>query len=72
MQEQKPKLLTRRPYVPILSETERLAYAAAHRILTERPYIDRLATPGGRRSAMVDAIANVIMETFDKEYETDG
>ena len=60
----KPKLIGKREYVPILSETERLAYVAAHRILTERPYTDRLAAPGGRRTAVVDSIANVLVQVF--------
>jgi len=42
--------------VPILSDLERKAYHAAHRILTERPYISRLAAPGGQRSAAVVAM----------------
>lgn len=57
----------RAPYVPILSDLERRAYHAAHRILTERPYISRLAAPGGQRSAAVDGLAEIIMQVFKKE-----
>lgn len=60
----KPKLVPKLQYIPILSETERLAYAAAHRILSERAYSSRLAAPGGQRTAIVDSIAKVIVETF--------
>jgi hypothetical protein len=71
MLEPKPKLVTkRRAYVPILSKTERLAYVAAHRILSERAYTDRLATPGGRRTAIVDGMAKIIIETFGKSKES--
>ncbi len=70
MAEIKPILVTKRiPYVAVLSELERRAYHVAHRIMTERAYTDRLATPGGRRTATVDAIAQIIMEEFK---ETDG
>ncbi len=66
MPETKPLLLAkpRKAYVPILSAVERRAYHAAHRILTERPYTDILATPGGRRSASADHIARIIIEEF--------
>ena len=63
--ETKPILLTkpRKPYLPILSAVERRAYHAAHRILTEGMRDER-ACPGGRRSAVVDHIARIILEEF--------
>lgn len=50
-------------YKPVLSERERIAYAAAHRIMTEQAPCAHLATPGGRRSAQLDHIAKIIMES---------
>ena len=68
MAEIKPILVTKRvPYVAVLSALERRAYHVAHRICTERAYTDRLATPGGRRTATVDAIAQIIMDEFREQ-----
>lgn len=59
----KPKLVSTRPsYVPELSERERAAYAAAHRIMTEQAPIAELACPGARRSKTLDHIARIIIE----------
>ena len=55
----------KKPYVPVLSAVERMAYAAAHRILTvEDSSAARLGAPGARRSARVDAIAKIIVDQF--------
>jgi hypothetical protein len=65
LSETKPVLLTkpRKPYVPILSAVERRAYHAAHRILTHGMRAEQ-AMPGGYRSAVVDHIAQIIIEEF--------
>jgi hypothetical protein len=70
MTEKKPQLISKRVYVPILSPLERRAYHIAHRIMTERPYVDRLATPGGQRSATIDGIARIIIEELTAEGMT--
>ncbi len=68
MAEVKPILVSKRvPYVPILSEVEHKAYAAAHRLVSHRPRVDYFATPGARHSATVDHIARIIMEIFAEE-----
>ena len=58
-----------KPYVPVLSNFERRAYQAAHRIL-DRPLADRArAAPGGFNRSVVDQVARIIMEEFDVEPE---
>jgi hypothetical protein len=64
MRAPKPHLITRREYKPILSDIERRAYAAAHRLCTENLDNNELVCPGGRRTARLDAIARVIMECY--------
>lgn len=66
MADGKPLLVEkpRRSYVPILSEVERRAYCAAHRILTEG-IRDEHPCPGGHRSAVVDHIARIIIKEFE-------
>jgi hypothetical protein len=59
-------LVEKRPYRPILSDVERRAYVAAHRLMTESTVSETLACPGGRRSAQVDAIAQIIRECFEE------
>ena len=55
----------RDPYVPVLSDAERRAYAAAHAILAISDYGEwELVCPGGIRSRRVDRVARVIMEQF--------
>lgn len=57
----------RPPYVPILSRTERKAYQIAHRLMMGdvwRVGNDK-GTPGGRRTAEVDAIAKLILEELE-------
>lgn len=54
----------KKKYTPVLSDLERRAYHAAHRILSERAYSARMATPGGQRTAIVDGLAKIIMEVF--------
>lgn len=66
-----PKLLApvpaKPPYKPVLSVIERRAYAAAHRLLQLSVSGEtQLACPGGRRSAMVDRIAAVIISEFSE------
>jgi len=53
-------------YRPILSERERSAYHAAHRIMTEGPPGAELACPGARRSAMLEHIAKIILEATEE------
>ena len=62
----RPKLVEpkRAPYKPILSERERRAYQTAHRLMTETTDSPELATPGARRSAQMDRIAGIILETM--------
>ena len=59
-----PVAVKRREYVPVLSELERRAYQCAHRLLTVDTENCRLLCPGARRSAKVDEMAKIIMETF--------
>lgn len=58
------KVITRTGYVPALSDLERRAYLAAHRIVTTDFSTRELACPGGRRSRQVDRIAEILMESF--------
>jgi hypothetical protein len=52
------------PYQPALTEAERRAYQAAHRIVAADLRFDRLASPGARRSRAVDAVAKMIVEAM--------
>ena len=55
----------RKPYVPVLSEAERRAYAAAHAILALTDYGEwELVCSGAIRSRRIDRIAKAIMEEF--------
>lgn len=65
MKNPKPQIISRREYTPILSAVERCAYAAAHRLCAEDLDNRELICPGGQRSARVDAIARIIMESFE-------
>lgn len=71
----------RKPYTPILTDTERKAYQIAHRLVSEfymRPVVgaggkvargregSELATPGARRTALVDVVAGVVQEEMEK------
>lgn len=58
------EVVLRRRYTPLLSETERLAYQAAHRIVSLDLQQRQLPCPGGKRSRAVDLIAREIMDTF--------
>lgn len=58
------KAVKRPAYQPVLSEAERAAYHAAHRILTEQSHDPELACAGARRSAQMDAIAKIILESM--------
>jgi hypothetical protein len=48
----------------VLSNTERSAYAAAHRILTEQTHNPDRAFESARRISAVDRIAEIIMQEF--------
>lgn len=56
-------------YRPQLSETERRAYAAAHRILSHAPEYGEvgLVCPGAVRSRRVDQIARLIAAEWNEE-----
>jgi hypothetical protein len=54
----------RSEYKPVLSRVERMAYAAAHRIMQEQTQTVELACAGARRSAQADAIAKIIIESL--------
>jgi hypothetical protein len=60
-------LLSKTAHPALLPRHERLAYQAAHRILSLTDYGERqLACPGAIRSRRVDVIAAIIMEAFGK------
>lgn len=59
-------------YTPILSQLERRAYEAAHRIATEAKPHTPLALPDARRVSYIDAIAKIIMDTMDGGLDPDG
>ncbi len=61
------RIIKKREYVPILTEQERAAYHAAHRVLTEQSHDPELACPGARRSRQLDEIARIIMESMPHE-----
>ncbi len=71
MPEPKLAVVTKTPfkYKPVLSDTERRAYAAAHRILREVTHHGELdlACRGAQRTRMVDKIAAILREEFNDE-----
>ncbi len=60
----------RAEYKPVLSDVERRAYAAAHRIMCEQTIDVTLACAGSRRSRQADAIASIIIESLGGERVT--
>jgi hypothetical protein len=57
----------RKSYTPLLSPLERKAYQIAHKLLMGAVWNAgvEMGTPGGRRVAQVDAIAQVIIEELE-------
>lgn len=55
-----------RRYQPTLSSIERAAYQAAHELMATDLSSDR-GTPGGRRSHMVDRIAEIILKAMRRQ-----
>jgi len=66
------RVLTRTAYAPVLSELERFAYQAAHRIVSLDLQQRQLPCPGGKRSRAVDLIAAEICETFGHLYREES
>lgn len=50
------------------NQLERMAYLAAHQILTSDMSHCDLACPGARRSRMIDDIANIIISVAEAAY----
>jgi len=54
-------------YQPVLSDVERRAYQAAHRLLSENTNAPEKACPGARRTHAIDTIARVIINSFSAQ-----
>lgn len=56
----------------ILPQAEQNAYAAAHRILAGNLCPPWVATPGLKRTMIVDSVARIILEEFGGKPYADG